>query len=122
MVAGGQTVPLTGSGSKLGLLGTGDSGTASGTATITYTDGSSQSVPLSYADWWANAPTAGDDILTTLPYINQPTGRQNQHVSVYYAALPLAAGKTPQYLTLPNVSQAAVSGATAMHIFALAIG
>jgi beta-glucosidase len=122
VVAGGQTVPLTGSGSTLGLLGAGDYGTASGTATITYTDGSSQSFPLSYADWWANAPTAGDDILTSLPYINQPTGRQNQRVSIYYASLPLAAGKTPQYLTLPNVSQGAVAGATAMHIFAVAIG
>ena len=33
VVAGGQTVPLTGGGSTLGLLGTGDYGTASGTAT-----------------------------------------------------------------------------------------
>jgi beta-glucosidase-like glycosyl hydrolase len=122
VVASGQTVPLTGSGSTLGLLGAGDYGTASGTATITYTDGSTQSVPLSFADWWANAPTAGDDILTSVPYINQPTGRQNQRVSIYYASLPLAAGKTPQYLTLPDVSQGAVTGQTAMHIFAVAIG
>jgi beta-glucosidase len=122
VVSGGQTVPLTGSGSTLGLLGAGDYGTASGSATITYTDGSSQSFPLSYADWWANAPTAGDDILTSLPYINQPTGRQNQRVSIYYASLPLAPGKTPQYLTLPDVSQGAVAGQTAMHIFAVAIG
>jgi beta-glucosidase len=122
VVAGGQTVPLTGSGSTVGLLGAGDYGTASGTATITYTDGSSQSFPLSYADWWANAPTAGDDILASFPYINQPTGRQNQRVSIYYASLPLAVGKTPAYLTLPNVSQGAVSGQTAMHVFAVAIG
>jgi hypothetical protein len=122
VVAGGQTIPLTGTGSTLGLLGAGDYGTASGSATITYTDGSSQSFPLSYADWWANAPTTGDDILTSLPYINNSTGRQNQRVSIYYASLPLAAGKTPQYLTLPNVSQGAVSGQTAMHIFAAAIG
>lgn len=122
VVAGGQTVPLTGTGSTLGLLGAGDYGTASGSATITYTDGSSQSFPLSYADWWANAPTTGDDILTSLPYINNSAGRQNQRVSIYYASQPLAAGKTPQYLTLPNVSQGAVSGQTAMHIFAVAIG
>ena len=113
---------MTGSGSTLGLLGTGDYGTASGTATVTYTDGSSQSFPLSFADWWANAATAGDDILTSLPYINQPYGRQNQRVSIYYASLPLASGKTPQYLTLPDVSQGAVSGQTAMHIFGIAIG
>ena len=122
VVAGGQTVPLSGAGSTVGLLGAGDYGTASGTATITYTDGTSQSFPLSYADWWANAPTAGGDILTTAAYINTSTGRNNQHVSVYYASLPLTAGKTPQYLTLPNVSQGAVSGQTAMHVFSVAIG
>jgi len=122
VVAGGQTVPLSGSGSTLGLLGTGDYGTASGTVTITYTDGSSQSVPLSFADWWANAATAGGDVLTTLPYLNNASGRQNQHVSVYYAAVPLAAGKTPEYLTLPDVSHGAVSGQTAMHVFAIATG
>jgi beta-glucosidase len=122
VVAGGQTVPLTGSGSTLGLLGTGDYGTASGTATITYTDGTSQTFPLGFADWWANTPTPGDDILTSTPYINNPTGHQNQRVSIYYASLPLAAGKTPQYLTLPDVSHGAVSGQTAMHIFSVAIG
>ncbi|HZC51089.1 MAG TPA: glycoside hydrolase family 3 C-terminal domain-containing protein, partial [Mycobacterium sp.] len=58
VVAGGQTVPLTGSGSTVGLLGAGDYGTASGTATITYSDGTSQSFPLSFADWWANTATA----------------------------------------------------------------
>jgi hypothetical protein len=122
VVAGGQTFAISGSGSTLGLLGAGDYGTASGVATITYTDGSSQSFPLSFADWWANAPTAGDDVLTTVPYINQPTGRQNQPVSIYYASLPIAAGKTPQYLTLPDVSQGVAAGQTAMHIFSVAIG
>src|SRR5262249_11236614 len=47
VVAGGQPAPLPGPGSTLGLLGAGDYGPASGTATITYTDGSSQSFPLS---------------------------------------------------------------------------
>jgi beta-glucosidase len=122
VVAGGQTVPLSGSGSKVGLFGTGDYGTASGSATITYTDGSSQTFALSFADWWANAATAGGDILTSVPYLNNATGHQNQRVSVYYASLPLSAGKTPKYLTLPDVSHGAVSGQTAMHIFSVAVG
>jgi beta-glucosidase len=122
VVAGGQTVQLSGSGSTLGLLGAADYGTASGTATITYTDGTTQSFTLGYADWWANAPTPGDDILTTVPYLNTASGRNNHAVSVYYASVPLAAGKTVRYLTLPNISQGAVSGQVAMHIFSVAIG
>ncbi len=122
VVAGGQTIPASGSGSTLGLLGACDYGSAAASGTITYTDGSTQPFTIGYADWWSNAPTAGDDTLTSIPYINTPTGRLNQQVSLYYAPVPLAAGKTVKYLTLPNVSQGAVSGQVAMHIFSIAIG
>jgi hypothetical protein len=43
-------------------------------------------------------------------------------VSIYYAGVPLQAGKTVQYVTLPAVSTGVTSGTTAMHIFAAAIG
>lgn len=122
VVAGGQTIAVSGSGSTLGLLGAGDYGTASGTATITYTDGTTQSFELSYADWWANAPVNGDDILTTVPYLNNASGRNNHAVSVYSASVPLQAGKTVQYLTLPDISHGAINGQVAMHVFAVAIG
>src|SRR5262249_29114082 len=51
-VAGGQTIAVSGSGTTLGLIGSGDYGTPTGTATITYTDGSTQSVSVTFADWW----------------------------------------------------------------------
>jgi len=35
---------------------------------------------------------------------------------------PLQSGKTVKYVTLPNISQQAIQGSTAMHIFAAAIG
>lgn len=57
-----------------------------------------------------------------MPYINNGTGRQNQQVSLYYVGVPLQPGKTVQYVTLPNVSQGAASGQTAMHIFAMGFG
>ncbi|MDX6390800.1 MAG: beta-glucosidase [Streptosporangiaceae bacterium] len=122
MVAGGQTIALSGSGNTLGLLGTGDYGTASGTGTIVYTDGTAQQFSLTFSDWWANQASPGGDILATVPYINTPTGMQNQHVSVYYAGVPLQQGKTVQYVTLPDVSTGVATGTTAMHIFAAAIG
>jgi len=122
VVAGGQTIGLSGSGSTLGFLGTGDYGTASGTGTITYTDGTTQPFTLGFADWFQNTPVTGGDILTSVPYINTTTGRKNHTVSVYYASAPLQAGKTVQYVTLPDFSQGATSGQTAMHVFAAAVG
>jgi len=122
VTAGGQAIALSGSGTTLGFLGTGDYGTASGSGTITYTDGSTQSYTLSFADWWANQAAPGGDIVASTPYINTPTGRMNQTVSVYYASVPLQQGKTVQYVTLPDVSQGANEGQTAMHIFAMAFG
>jgi beta-glucosidase len=120
-VAGGQTIAISGSGHTLGLIGTGDYGNTSGTATVTYTDGTTESHTVSFADWWANAATGGD-IVTTVPYINTSSGRQDQRVSLYYAAIPLQTGKTVKYLTLPDISDGAVAGTAAMHIFTVAIG
>ncbi len=120
-VAGGQTIELSGSGHTLGLIGAGDYGSPSGTATVTYTDGTTESHSVSFADWWANAATGGD-ILTTLPYLNNSSGRLNQQVSLYYAPIPLQPGKTVQSVTLPDVSDGANMGTAAMHIFTVAIG
>ncbi|HWG62717.1 MAG TPA: glycoside hydrolase family 3 C-terminal domain-containing protein [Streptosporangiaceae bacterium] len=121
-VAAGQTFAMSGSGNTLGLLGTGDYGTASGSGTIVYTDGTTQSFALTFSDWWSNQAQPGGDILTTVPYINTPGGKQNQRVSIYYAGIPLQQGKTVQYVTLPAVSNGVTAGTTAMHVFAAAIG
>ena len=56
VVTGGQTVAVSGSGTDLGFLGASQNGTASGTVTVHYADGSSQAFNLNMADWYANAP------------------------------------------------------------------
>jgi beta-glucosidase len=119
--AGGQTIAISGSGKTLGLIGAGDYGSPTGTATVTYTDGTTEDYTVTFADWWSNSATGGD-IVTSVPYLNNAGGKENQEVSVYYAAIPLQQGKTVRYLTLPDVSDGATSGTTAMHIFAIAIG
>jgi beta-glucosidase len=122
-VAGGQIIDLSGAGTTLGLLGAGDYGAASGTGTISYTDGSTQQFNLTFPDWWANAAPPGGDILATVPYINTPTGQENQGgVSVYYIGIPLQQGKTVKSVTLPNLGLGVAPGETAMHIFAMKIG
>ncbi len=123
VVADGQTIELSGSGTDLGFLGSGAFGAASGTGTITYADGSTQSYSLVMADWFNNAAVAGDQIATTTTSWNFSSTTQVQHpVSIYFASVPLQAGKTVASVTLPTVSAGVGNGITALHIFAMAIG
>ena len=121
VVTSGQTVDLSGQGTDLGFLGSSQNGTASGTVTVNYTDGSSQSFNLNMADWFANAPAVGDQIATTTSSWNFQSNSIGPHpVSIYFASVPLDQSKTVQSVTLPIVANA--GGTTAMHIWAMAIG
>jgi beta-glucosidase len=123
VIADGQTIDLSGSGTDLGFLGAGAFGAASGTGTITYTDGSTQSYSLAMADWYNNAPVSGDELATTTTSWNFSSSTQTAHpVSIYFASVPLQAGKTVASVTLPTVSASAGNGITALHVFAMAIG
>ncbi len=123
VIADGQTIDVSGTGTDLGFLGSGAFGAASGTGTITYTDGSTQSFGLVMADWYNNSAVAGDEVATTTSSWNFASSTQVQHpVSIYFASVPLAAGKTVASVTLPTVSSGVGNGVTAMHIFAMAIG
>ena len=122
VVADGQTIGLPGAGQTLGILGASDYGTATGTGTIRYADGSTQRFTVSFPDWWSNASPPNGDILTTLPYLNTADGKQGQADSIYYVAVPLAPGKAVRSVTLPKISRTAAQGSPAMHIFALSIG
>jgi hypothetical protein len=123
VIADGQTINLSGSGSDLGFLGAGAFGAASGAGTITYTDGTTQSYSLVMSDWYNNAPVAGDEIATTTTSWNFSSSTQTAHpVSIYFASVPLQAGKTVASVTLPTVSASAGNGITALHVFAMAVG
>jgi hypothetical protein len=121
VVAAGQTIALSGSGTDLGFLGSSQNGTATGTVTVHYTDGSTTSTTLNMADWYANAPAVGNQLLTTTSSWNFQSNPLGAHpVSLYFASVPLAKGKTVASVTLPTLSTA--GGTTAMHIFAMATG
>ena len=123
VIADGQTIDLSGSGTDLGFLGAGAFGAASGTGTITYTDGSTQQFSLAMSDWYNNAPVAGNQIATTTTSWNFSSSTQVPHpVSIYFASVPLQASKTVASVTVPTVSATVGNGITAMHIFAMAIG
>ncbi len=122
VVADGQTIGLPGAGQTLGILGASDYGSATGTGTIRYTDGSTQRFTVSFPDWWSNTSPPNGDILATLPYLNTADGKEGQADSIYYIAVPLAPGKAVRSITLPKISRIAAQGSPAMHIFALSIG
>ena len=50
----GQAMPVSGSG-HAGLPRRANNGTGSGTGTIVYTDGTTQSFSLAFADWWSGS-------------------------------------------------------------------
>ncbi|MGA2828692.1 MAG: hypothetical protein ABSF03_21530 [Streptosporangiaceae bacterium] len=52
VITEGQTVDVSGHGSALVLLGASNNGTGTGDLTVTYTDGSTQTQPISFADWY----------------------------------------------------------------------
>jgi beta-glucosidase len=120
VVASGQTILLAGTGTRLAILGAADFGSATGTGTIIYADGTTRSFTLTLADWYANQAAPGTTIVATTPSWN---GASSRHpVSVYGATVPLQAGKQVAAITLPDVSSGVGTNVTAMHIFAIAIG
>jgi beta-glucosidase len=123
VIADGQTIDVSGSGNELGFLGASGFGSASGTGTITYTDGTTQSYGISLADWYNNAAATGSQIAATTTSWNYSSSTQTAHpVSVYYASVPLETGKTVASVTLPTISSGAGDNVNAMHIFAIAVG
>ena len=123
--AAGQTIPLGSPphASRIGLLGSstnaGSAG-AGGTATITYTDGSTQQFTAKFSDWTLGAggfpPLPGNDVAVTTPYRNF-SGNQRDNVSTHVFAMeaPISVAKTVASITLPQ----ATGGD--MHIFAIAL-
>jgi beta-galactosidase len=133
VVAQGQTILLSGSGTTLGFLGAGSGtrpGGAKGTGTVYYTDGSTSSFTITLADY-SGAPGAGNDVIATLPYINDSrpvtaggaAGKRSQTARVFYTCAAITPGKTVQAVTLPAGGAIPAGGPiSGLHIFALGVG
>jgi predicted alpha-1,2-mannosidase len=117
--ANGQTVTSSGSGA-ISFLGSASNGPSTGTATVAYTDGTTQAVPITLSDWTLNggsvAASTGNTTVVTSAYRNQ-AGTTSDTVKTYvFATAPvnLTAGKTVASVKLPsNVSTGG------LHIFAI---
>ena len=119
VIANGQTIALTGSGSTLGVIGASAFGSTSGTFTVNYSDGSSSTATVTLADWIDLNPAAGTDVLATTGGWN-PGG--TIPVSLFYAAIPLSPGKSVVSVTLPAIGPAVGANTPSFHVFNLVIG
>jgi hypothetical protein len=116
----GQSIPVSGSGS-IAFLGSATDGPSSGTATVTYTDGTSSAVALGFSDWTLNGGSAsveaGNTIAATTSYRNAASGTADQVKAYLFATTPVAltSGKTVASVTLP-----ATANQGGLHVFAIA--
>jgi hypothetical protein len=120
VVAAGQTVqlaPASGA-TTLGILGAATYGPSQGTATITYTDGSTQDFTLAFNDWTqGGSPPAGETVVASMPYRNSPAGASKSATYLFATNVALQAGKTVASITLPaKVNQGEI------HVFAITTG
>jgi len=114
----GQVIATSGTGT-LGFLLTSSYGPASGTGTLTYTDGSTQSYSLSSADWWSTTPAGGTALAVSSAYQNrQGNTTASQSGNIFSETVALTSGKTLASVQLPAGSPV-TSGSPALHIFAL---
>ncbi|NUP52646.1 MAG: SGNH/GDSL hydrolase family protein [Catenulispora sp.] len=112
VVANGQRIGYSTSGSALSFLATSVDGAASGAGTLSYSDGSTQNYTIGTPDWITGAT---DTMAVSLPHWNRTSGQASASAKLYVESVPLAAGKTLSALTLP----AAGANGAQLHIFAI---
>lgn len=111
--ADGTTVALPAlHGHDLRVLAAAGGGSVSSSATVTYADGTTASVPLGASDW-AGGPAAGEDVALTAPYrFKTGLGRDSPAVSIFAETVPLDASRDVQAITLPDDARMKVFAAT----------
>ncbi|MEU1268444.1 CARDB domain-containing protein [Streptomyces sp. NPDC005799] len=117
VVSAGQTVLLSGSGSRLSFLGTSTWGEGRGDGKVVYGDGTEQPFSVAVQDWYGSSSAAA----VVVPYRHIATGRDDSPVSLFTFGVDLTAGKELRSLVLPKVSDGLQSGVPALHIFAMTV-
>ncbi len=120
-VAVGQTVmlPPGSAGTNVVVLGASNNGPSAGVARVSFADGTSAQVTLSFDDWTLNGGSTGatSAIAVTSAYRNAGNG-QKDNVKTYIFAqkIPVPAGKVVTSVTLPRQVSAGK-----MHVFGIGV-
>ena len=121
ILAEGQTMLLSGTGNTLGILGSSTNGTCAGTVVIHYTDGTTSTATLTLNDW-AQGPGSGDSSVAAMTYRNSSTAARRPTLGVRDHRAGSAQPRRLPSVTFPDISNTISNGATAMHIFSVALG
>jgi hypothetical protein len=119
--ANGQLIAVNGQGSTLGFLGASNSGSPSGTGTVFYADGTTDTFTVGLDDFWYD-PGAGNATVAAMPYLNSPTGRYDHAVKIFATTVAINPAKQVEAVALPMISAGSAGHSTAMHVFALGVG
>ncbi|MFF0731967.1 GH92 family glycosyl hydrolase [Streptomyces chartreusis] len=118
--AAGQTIELASPASRLSFLGSGVNGNQESRATVTYTDGGTDTIDLAFTDWTvgggAGTVQYGNEVVARAAYRNV-AGADRDPVDTYvFATKPFTApeGRTVARVKLPDD--------TDLHVFTLAVG
>jgi hypothetical protein len=117
LIAAGQVIavaPVAGA-TELGVLGSASNGPSSGTLTLHYTDGTTQSATLGLTDWTSGTASFGNGTAAAMPYRNSASGSSQQiGTKIFTTDIPLQPGKTVASVTLPSRANQGE-----LHVFAL---
>ncbi|MFE4967136.1 GH92 family glycosyl hydrolase [Streptomyces sp. NPDC056660] len=119
--AAGQTIELATPASKLSFLGSATNGNQSARATVTYTDGSTGTVDLSFTDWTVGGGGGtvqyGNETVARTAYRNVAGADKDPVATYVFATRPFEApaGKSIRSVRLPE-------NTTDLHVFTLATG
>ncbi|MGW7408063.1 GH92 family glycosyl hydrolase [Streptomyces sp. NPDC054833] len=118
--AAGQSVELPTPAVKLSFIGSGVNGNQQKTATVTYTDGTTEAVDLSFTDWTVGGGGGtvqyGNEVVAKSAYRNVAGADKDPVATYVFATKPFEApsGKTIRSVKLPDD--------TDLHVFTLAVG
>jgi beta-glucosidase len=128
VLAAGQTIGMNSTGTRIGFVGAASYGALSnpsGPLTVRYSDGTSSTFTLTFADWTSGTAAPGTSVLVgstqNLPAGN-PTGGTAGTVRLFATQFAFPSAKTVTSITLPVFSQGVAQDWRAMHIFAIAVG
>lgn len=116
-------VPSAAGATKLSFLGSAAEGSASGSATLTYIDGTTQKADIGFSDWTlgggADKPSFGNTVAVHTAYRDvQGDGTDQVGTDIFSTApITLQAGKQLASVTLPATTDGGV-----LHVFAVAAG
>lgn len=112
----GQAITLSGQGSRLVFLGSGVGSTATGTATVHYTDGTSSRGRFGFPNWsFDPADAHGATLVASADGRNRPDGYGNAGIAyrIFAHSVPLDASKQVAFVVLPSNGN--------VHVFAMAV-